>query len=182
MSLLAASVGCGGGDPASTDVSRAQEGEAAFEPKPHEDSGGGVARLRGKDGDKKILAFGQEADGGEFEQAAAALHNFMDAAAGGHWEAACDYMAAWVVEGFEQLAANDEELEGCAATLERFASAGPGPSPGAEAKQADVVSVRVDGNRAFAIYRGRGKSPRAIEMVKEGDAWKVAGLSGRPLG
>jgi hypothetical protein len=138
--------------------------------------------LRIKDGDKEILAFGKEAGGAEFKRAAISLHNYLDAAAGGHWTAACDYVAGWVVEGLEQFAAKSEQLDGCGAMLAQFAETSPGRAPGADAKRADVASVRRRGNRAFAIYRGRGGAPLAIEMTREGDAWKVAALSGKPVG
>lgn len=159
----------------------ASQPHAEFKPKHHEDSGGGSAQLRTENGNSSIIEFGNESSQAEFQQAATALHDFFDAAAAEDWGAACDYMAKQVVEGLEKLA-GQSKLKGCPAILEKLSSSGPGKSMGTEAQQADVVSLRVDGDRAFAIYRGRDGAPRAIGMAKQGGDWKVAGLIGEPLG
>jgi hypothetical protein len=171
------STGKGGGK----ESKPAGEPRAKFKPKQHEDSGGGSAQVRAKEGNTSIVEFGKESSQAEFEQAAVTLHNFLDAAAVNDWAAACDYMAKQVVEGLERLAGS-AKLKGCAAILEKLSKAPEAGAIGADAKQADILSLRTDGKRAFAIYRGRGGTPLAIGMAKQGGEWKVAGLIGEPLG
>jgi hypothetical protein len=52
----------------------------------------------------------------------------------------------------------------------------------AKAAKADVGSLRIEGDRAFIVYRGAPKGTfYAISMSKEGGSWKVASLAGTPL-
>jgi len=157
------------------------EPRGEFKPKHHEDSGGGSAQVRTKNGSTGIIEFGKESSQAEFQQAAATLHDFLDAAAVNDWGAACDYMAKQVTEGLERLAGSSK-LKGCAAILEKFSHAPEAGAIGADAKHADILSLRIDGKRAFAIYRGHGGAPLAIGMTREGSDWKVAGLVGQPIG
>jgi hypothetical protein len=51
-----------------------------------------------------------------------------------------------------------------------------------EAAKANVGSLRIEGGRAFVIYRGSdGKTILAMPMVKEDGGWKVASVAGTPL-
>jgi hypothetical protein len=51
-----------------------------------------------------------------------------------------------------------------------------------EAAEADVGSLRAEGDRGFLLYYGARGAPYAMSMVKEGGAWKVSSLEGSPLG
>jgi hypothetical protein len=156
---------------------------SAVVPETHEDSGGGSDQFVVKGGDNSVQEFGGEADPAEFEEAATALHNFLDARANGNWAAACDYLAAEVVEPLRKLAERVKRLEetGCAGILERLTNPAAKEDLLAEAAKADVGSVRVEGDRAFAIYRAIDGAVIAITMTREGGAWKVASLTGVPL-
>lgn len=158
-------------------------GAEHFKPKPHHDSGGGSVQYRVKGGDNSIQDFGSEAEGAEFEKAATALHDFLDARAAGDAAAACSYMSKSVIESFKQLAAQAKGAEdtSCAAILERLTNPAAKPAMKAEAAQADVGSLRVEGERAFLIYTGAEKTVLAMPMADEGGTWKVAGLAGTPL-
>jgi len=158
-------------------------GAAEFKPKPHNDSGGGSQQFRQKGGDNSIQEFGTEADPEEFDAAAAALHNFLDARAEGNWGAACDYMSKAVVESFEKLATQAKQIEetSCAGILERLTNPAARKSMRAEAEKADVGSLRVEGERSFVIYTGVGGTVLAMPMANEDGEWKVASLSGLPL-
>lgn len=158
-------------------------GSGDFVPKEHEDSGGGSAQFRVKGGDNSIQEFGSEAEGSQFEQAAAALHGFLDARAAEDWGAACSYLAEGAKRPLEQLAAKAEQIEGanCAGILRRLTNPAATGELRKEAAQADVGSLRVEGDRAFVIYRGFGDSVLAIPMSEEGGEWKVASLAGTPL-
>jgi hypothetical protein len=155
---------------------------AAFTPKQHEDSGGGAAQYRVKGGDNSVQEFGQEAGASEFEAAATALHSFLDARAEGNWDAACRYMSKSTIESFEQLAAPAKSGEGsCGSILAKITNPAAKQALEEEAEEADVGSLRTEGDQAFLIYTADGKTIFAIPMAKQGDEWKVASLAGTPL-
>ena len=125
----------------------------------------------------------QRGERSERDQAAVALHDFLDARAERNWAAACANLSRDAAKSLRLLAARSPKLQGrgCAATLAALSGDVP-TSALAEAAQADVGSLRVEGDRAFLIYRGAHDAAYAILMAREGGAWKVAALSGTPLG
>jgi|SRR5680860_558004 len=160
------------------------KGEAAeFTPKPHNDSGGGSQQYVQKGGDNSVQEFGEEADEKEFNAAAVALHNLLDARAEGNWAAACDYMSKSVVESFEKLAAQAKQLKdtSCAGILEKLTNPAAKSAMKQEAEKANVGSLRVEGDRSFVIYTGISGTVLAMPMANEDGDWKVASLSGVPL-
>jgi hypothetical protein len=168
--------------------SRAGEGTASAEetgrpPVPSDrDSGGGAAQFRGS-GDNSIQESGVEASASEREQAAASLHGYLDSHAAGHWAAACHYLSATVVAGLERIGAMTHEnggQSGCAAALATL-SRGVQPSVLREGARADVGSLRVNGDKGFALYHGARGTSYAMPMVQESGEWKVAALAGAPL-
>ena len=164
--------------------SSSHKGESAeFTPKQHSDSGGGSQQYVQKGGDNSVQEFGNEGDQQEFNDAAAALHNFLDARAEGNWAAACNYMSKSVVESFEKLAAQAKQLKGtsCAGILEKLTNPAAKSAMKQEAEKADVGSLRVEGDRSFVIYRGVKGTVLAMPMANEGGNWKVASLAGTPL-
>jgi hypothetical protein len=163
-------------------------GAGNFVPKQHDDSGGGSDRLRVKGGDNSVQEFGEEADDSERNAAATALHNFLDARANEQWDAACFYLAAEVRESLEKFAAQAEKAgaaqdvdTSCAGILARLTNRAALPALRKEAAQADVGSLRIEGERAFVIYQGMGDTILAVPMSNEGGSWKVASLAGTPL-
>jgi hypothetical protein len=175
--------GSGGGEGGASQAGKESTEAAEFTPRAHSDSGGGSAQFEVKGGDNSIQEFGEEAGGGDFAAAAAALHGFLDARAEGNWAAACQRMAKSVVESFRQLAsrAPGTEDKSCAAILEELINPAAKGAMRAEAARADVGSLRVEGDRSFVIYRGAGGTVLAMPMAEEGGAWKVASLAGTPL-
>ena len=156
-----------------------------FTPKQHDDSGGGARQFRVQGGDNSVQDFGREAGGSDFEQASAALHNFLDARAVGDWTAACSFLAEDIFKSLEQLAAREGEPVDCADALGNLTPPSEVTAPDGllfrEAKAADVGSVRIEGSRAFVLYRGLEDSVMAISMTKEDGRWKVASLGAVPL-
>jgi Domain of unknown function (DUF4878) len=163
--------------------SQAGSGAAAdFTPKQHQDSGGGAAQYQVKGGDNSVQEFGQEADTSEFEAAATALHNFLDARAEGNWAATCQYLSKSTIESFEQLAAQTKSSDdSCGAILAKIANPAAKQSMKEEAAKADIGSLRTEGDQAFLIYTAGSKTILAISMAHEGGKWKVASLAGTPL-
>lgn len=153
-----------------------------FKPKQHQDSGGGSRQFRVKGGDNSVQEFGEEASEAEFEAAARALHNFLDARADGHWAAACEYLASEITESLERLAEQGKQPEqaGCPALLGNLTN----PAAKQElkkARKADVGSLRIEGQQSFVIYRGLEGTIMAMPMTEEDGKWKVASLAGTPL-
>jgi hypothetical protein len=164
---------------------KSEKAEAArsFKPKRHHDSGGGAAQYRVKGGDNSIQEFGTEAEGPEFAKAAAALHGFLDARAQGAWAAACSYLSKSTVESFEQLAAQSKQGDekSCADILGQLINPATKQLMKEEAAEANVGSLRTEGERAFLIYTGAEKTVIAVPMTREGDVWKVASIAGTPI-
>lgn len=154
-----------------------------FVPKQHEDTGGGSEQFRTRGGDNSVQEFGEEAGEEEFEAAAVALHNFLDARAEGEWAAACEYLASDVVGSLEKLAAQAKGVEEttCAAILGKLTNPAAKEDLREEAEEADVGSLRVEGDRSFVIYHGTGDVILAMAMKQEDGEWKVASLAGTPL-
>jgi hypothetical protein len=173
----------GGGESAGDD-----SGSGNFVPKQHEDSGGGSQQYIVKGGDNSVQEFGVEADDSEREAAATALHNFLDARAVKDWEAACSYLAANIRQALENFGARAQKARGggdldtsCASILEKLTNPSGFGALREEAANADVGSLRVEGDRAFVIYRGSDDTVLSVPMANEDGDWKVAGLAGSPL-
>lgn len=155
---------------------------ADFTPKQHQDSGGGAAQYQVKGGDNSVQEFGQEAGSSDFEAAATALHNFLDARAEGNWAAACQYMSKSTVESFEQLATRTQSADtSCGAILAQITNPNAQQSLREEAAKADIGSLRTEGDQAFLIYTAGSETILAMPMAHEGGKWKVASLAGTPL-
>lgn len=192
--LGAGLVACGGGDGADTGSSESTQaetspesgsggGSAGFTPGQHEDSGGGSDQFRVKGGDNSVQEFGAEADAAELDEAAAALHNFLDARAAGAWASACRYIAGSVIDSLQELATQSQQLKGsaCAAILAKLTNPAAKDLLREEAEAADVGSLRIEGERAFVLFHGPEGEVLAMPMAREDGAWKVAALASTPL-
>lgn len=147
--------------------------EPTASPESQDDSGGGTAQFRGR-GDNSVQETGSEAGDAEFEQAAAALHGYLDAQAAGRWKAACSYMGS-------EFRASVEQLGGpCAAALEGL-SGGPSPAAAREAAVADAGALRIDGNQGFLLFHGAHRRAFFMPMAREGGRWKIAALAASEL-
>jgi hypothetical protein len=168
------------GDGAGQDDSSAGDGSSDFVPEQHDDSGGGSEQFRIKGGDNSVQEFGEEADASEREEAATALHNFLDARAQGEWAAACDYLASSIAKSLQELA-GEGKAPSCATLLASLTNPAAKDLLLEEAERANVGSLRIEGDRAFIIYRGLEGEILAISMSEEDGEWKVASLAGTPL-
>lgn len=176
---------CGDDDSTSAStVSTTQETTSAPPPK---DSGSapkssasrdGSAAFRTPGGDNSIQSFGDEASAEELEATTAVLAGFMQARAEGDWAGECDYLAKAAVKPLEQLASSSPQFKGggCAAILATFAAAAPASSR-ANTMVAGVASLRVEGDRGFALYHGANGVDYFVPMSREDGEWKVAALA-----
>lgn len=157
----------------------AQPEHPAFKPRPHHDSGGGAAQFEAEGGDNSIEEFGGEGSGSDFDEAAAALHGYLDARAARAWSGACGYLAAGVGRMLvEQLGGG----KGSCAEVLAGISAGVPESALREAAVADVGSFRAEGDSGYLLFHGAGGSAYFIPMAREGGRWKVAALAASGLG
>lgn len=164
--------------------SQSSGGDASdFTPKQHSDSGGGAEQFKVKGGDNSVQEFGKEADAEEFDAAAVALHNFLDARAEGNWAAACEYMSKTTIESFEKLAAQAKQVDetSCGGILGKLTNPAAAQELKEEAAKASVGSLRLEGEQAFVIYTGIAGTVLAMPMANEDGDWKVAGIAGTPL-
>ncbi len=159
------------------------EDASDFVPKQHSDSGGGAEQFKVKGGDNSVQEFGEEADSEEFDAAAVALHNFLDARAEGNWAATCQYLSKAVIDSFEKLAAQAKQIDdtGCGGILEKLTNPAAARSLKEEAAKASVGSLRIEDEQAFVIYTGIDGTVLAMPMANEDGDWKVASLAGTPL-
>jgi hypothetical protein len=79
----------------------------------------------------------------------------------------------------EQLAANSRQGKGrgCEGFME--ASAGKmSQSERADLAKVDVLSLRVEGQKGYLLYKDSAGTERAMSVQREGGDWKVASLVG----
>jgi hypothetical protein len=145
-------------------------------------AGEGAAEFRVEGGDNSVQEFGAEAGRSELEEAAAALHGFLDARVARDWSKACTYLTKATAESVQRLAGSSKQSKGrdCGATLEAVSKGVP-QGVLEEAAQANVGALRTEGDRAFILYHGAANTDYVIPMAQEGGAWKVAALAGTPL-
>jgi hypothetical protein len=153
-----------------------------FVPRKHSDSGGGAEQFKVRGGDNSVQEFGEEADSRELDEAAVALHNFLDARAEGNWAAACQYMASATIESLEQVATRTKQNDAsCGEILEGLTNPAAAQSLKEEAAKANVGSLRIEDEQAFVIYTGIAGTIMAMPMANEDGDWKVTSLAGTPL-
>ena len=142
-----------------------------------------------KGGDNSIQEFGVEGPSGERVQAARTLQAYLRARFAGEWAQACSYLSPGVKKGLEQLGGQaqadgqrDEDARplGCA-QLMRALTEGVPERALRDAAQVRVLSMRVEDEQAFLLYRNGEGKPSAIPMADEDGQWKVAALDGSPL-
>lgn len=177
---------CGGGS--NGDSSTAARGGEAAATTTTEDSGSSSreasasgeasASFRTPGGDNSIQNFGKEADAAEVEAAAMALTDYMQAQAEEDWAGECTYLAAAAIAPLEQLASRSPKLEGkgCPEILATLSAAAPS-SIAATAPSDGIASLRVEGDRGFALYHGARGVDYFIPMARESGEWKVGALA-----
>jgi hypothetical protein len=149
----------------------------------HHDSGGGSAQFKTRGGDNSIEEFGEESSAPEREEAAGSLHAYLDSYAAGRWAAACSYMSTQLIAGLEQLPRLGEQgadLEGCPQILASVNAHARSQAARKAGAQVDVASLRVEGGRAFILYRGAG-GVYEMPMALEDGVWRVGSIAGSPL-
>jgi hypothetical protein len=176
---------CGGGSSSSTTTSAASDpaprpaaatptqkpSKAAQEQaKAERKAAGRAAPFVAPESDNSVPTFGEEAGAGERAGAEANLSAYLRARAAGEWAKACSLLATGVREGYEKLGASSSKgaSPSCAAVL-------PALSKGADLTDpltGHLLSLRVHGANAFALFYGPGHQQYMVPMNLEGAQWR----------
>ena len=164
LALLLAVSGCGSDSASETATAPA---DRAGRPR------AGQNEIKGSD--HSIQNFGKESSDVELDEAAEALHGYLDARAAGAWSDACKHLTPSLVAAISSTV-QGAAGKGCPALLSAFFANAPESSLQEEAT-ADVASLRAKGDSGFAIYSGVGGAVYFIPMVRQEGHWKVAALA-----
>lgn len=174
IAIIALLGGCGGGG-GGTSTS-----EPAANPLGHS-AAGPASDFETKGGDNSIQRFGREGSATDRQEAAAALHGYLDARAAGKWDKACGYMAPDLVRSLGQLdpAAGGGSPD-CWKVLADL-SAGVPRATLRQSAEADVGALRIEGENAFLLYRGSHDTDYFMPMTRQGKTWRVTAIAPSPL-
>jgi hypothetical protein len=133
-------------------------------------------------GPNGIVRFGHPAGPVDRAAISAALRGYTLALAADNGAVACSHLASWLrAQATAGVTSGAQgQTKSCAQLLtSMFAHEGSQ----ARAAQRDTVitAVRVDGDRAFAIFRQPGVPAEFFPMQREGGQWKVGALGGSML-
>jgi hypothetical protein len=120
--------------------------------------------------DNSVPTFGSEADASERDQAEAALKSYLQARAGEDWASACRQLAKSVREGYEKLGASSAKAKApsCAQVLAALSKGTDLSDP----LIGPLLSLRVKGANAFALFYGPGHQQYMVPMNREGGEWR----------
>lgn len=127
-----------------------------------------------ENGSSKVTEFGVEASAAERQAAAEAVGGYIEGGAAERWSQQCRYLSRSILEPLEVAAAEAGQGEdSCAEILEAIAERTPA-SRRVDNMASAVGSLRVQGNRGYALYRGTDGSDYVIPVSREDGQWKVA--------
>lgn len=177
--LVAGLAACGGGDSEDSTAGRPSGSteETSAAPTTADAGSGSNAEFRTPGGDNSIQNFGEEADAEEVAAVTAVLGDFLKARAGKDFAGQCATLATSVVAPLEELASRSSQTrdKGCTAVLAMLLG-----DASADARvntmSSGVASLRVEGDRAFALYHGPKGGDYFVPMTKEDGEWKVGAL------
>jgi hypothetical protein len=131
-------------------------------------------------GDNSIPTYGSEASASQQAEATAALSGYLAARAGGEWSTACTGMAATVRKQLELLAGEAGSAKpSCADAYAKLSERVPA-SQRVSPLSGGLAALRVEGDKAFALFYGPREQQYMMPMVSEGGAWKVNQIEAVP--
>jgi hypothetical protein len=181
----AALAACGGGGNtsaiATTASTPATESSSSPAPRPRSPQSAAKTRaerrLAGRaapfviaEADNSVPTFGSEAGAGARTEAEATLRAYLRARAAEDWSGACRLLAKGVREGYEKLGATSSSgaKPSCAEVL-------PALTKGADLSDplsGHLLSLRVHGQNAFALFYGPGHQRYMVPMNREAGQWR----------
>jgi hypothetical protein len=198
FALAAGLAACGGGGSSSTEststaASTAPSTSSSSKPSPKAKEGGSVTfgkphpretavtqaerRKAGRaaafvapEADNSVPTFGSEAAASDRAQAEATLKAYLQARAQEDWASACAQLAKPTRQGYEKLATSSSKgkAPSCAQVLAAFSKGADLSDPLTGA----LVSLRVHGQNAFALFYGPGHQQYMVPMNREAGEWK----------
>jgi hypothetical protein len=120
--------------------------------------------------DNSVPTFGSEANASERDQAEAALKAYLQARAREDWASACRGLAKSVREGYEKLGASSSKAKApdCAQVLAALSKGADLSDP----LTGPLLSLRVHGTNAFALFYGPGHQQYMVPMNREAGEWR----------
>ena len=120
--------------------------------------------------DNSVPTFGSEATASDRAQAEATLKAYLQARAREDWASACAQLAKPTRQGYEKLATSSSKgkAPSCAQVLAAFSKGADLSDPLTGA----LVSLRVHGQNAFALFYGPGHQQYMVPMNREAGEWK----------
>lgn len=129
-----------------------------------------------------LATFGDEASGSERAAIVTTLKRYLDAVASGNWNVVCGLLATPVRGELGQLVRSNKRLHGasCATILGALSGHLP-PTARREQLPTDVQSVRVQGGRAFVLYRTKQAPHVSLAVMREAGTWRLGSLGGSSM-
>jgi hypothetical protein len=133
-------------------------------------------------GDRSIQEYGAKAPSSDTAAIAGIVKRYYAAVAAGDGSRACALMSTEISRTIVATFANSPALrgKGCSSIVQALYKIPAGRARAAFAK-VQVTSVRVKGDRAFALLRSPSSPSGEMPMLREGGAWKVNALMGSNL-
>ncbi len=134
-------------------------------------------------GDNSIQTYGDEGDEKDREEANETIVALNKALAGGSWTVVCTkYLSKKNVEQLQMLSKSQPQLKGlsCAALMSKL-NVGTQSTQTPTAPKGGVAAFRIEGDTAFAIYRGQDGKGYAYPMTLENGVWKLTSLGPTPI-
>jgi hypothetical protein len=120
--------------------------------------------------DNSVPTFGSEAGASQRDQAEAALKAYLQARAREDWASACRGLAKPTREGYEKLGSSSTKATApsCAQVLAALSKGTDLSDP----LTGSLLSLRVHGANAFALFYGPGHQQYMVPMNREGVEWR----------
>lgn len=163
--LAIAASGCGGGNGPS------QSSQASSPP---------AAGSRYEGGEKSIEGFGREAVGSDRATLLMAFHGYLAAIAARRYATACSHLGGAVRRSLQRLAGGRGAGLDCAAILPQFLSPTAATIAGQQLN-GKVTKVRVEGDRAFVVFRAPGARLFQLTMTHESGDWRASTVAASVL-
>lgn len=142
--------------------------------------GPGVPAAKG--GDNSIQTFGAESESTDRVQAGASAKAYLDARLAGRWAAACSALTAPVREQIEAFAEQPHASPAKRCVVGMRGLTEPVSKAVLRiAAKIRVLSFRVQGNRAFLLYKDGEGTASELPMLRQNGQWKVAAVAGSAL-
>lgn len=131
---------------------------------------GRAAPFVAPEADNSVPTFGSEAGASERDQAEASLKAYLRARAAEDWASACRGLAQSVRQGYEKLGSSSTKATApsCAQVLAALSKGADLSDP----LTGPLLSLRVHGANAFALFYGPGHQQYMVPMNREGGGWR----------